>query len=381
MSERLQVLIVPEWYPAPDNPVAGVFVRDQAVAVAAAHEVTVLVHDMRPSARRRGSLARTREHGLATIRVRTRAPYGTTLGRAQFLVIASAALSQLRRAGRAPDVLHAHVFSAGLAALALARGRRPVVVSEHHSDFIEGKVQGRAARVARVVFRRAARVCPVSEYLRRHLEAFEPRGRYEVVPNVVEVEAFSAPRPRRQRRPGEPARLLVVALLAPQKGMSHLLEALAQLRDTRSDFVLDVVGDGPSRAQAEALAARLLPAGVVAFHGSRPRAEVAQFMARADLLVLPSIVETFGVVVVEALAAGLPVLTTDAVGACDVIDGRFGRVVAAADAGALRDGLEAMLDDPPPFSAQAAAAEARRYGAAAVSRRWDEIYRSVAGGR
>jgi glycosyltransferase involved in cell wall biosynthesis len=212
---RLRVLIVPEWYPSERNPVAGVFVRDQAVAVAAAHDVTVLVHDEGVSARRRGSVTHGVEHGLPTIRVHTRAPYGTPLGRLQFLLLASRELWRLRRAGREPDVFHAHVFSAGLTALALARGRRPVIVSEHHSDFVEGLVRGRAARVAHLVLRRATLVCPVSEFLRSHLEAFEPAGRYEVVPNVVDVEAFSG-LPRGEPRAGGVARLLVVALLAHQ---------------------------------------------------------------------------------------------------------------------------------------------------------------------
>jgi glycosyltransferase involved in cell wall biosynthesis len=374
---RLRVLIVPEWYPSERNPVAGVFVRDQAVAVAAAHDVTVLVHDEGVSARRRGSVTHGVEHGLPTIRVHTRAPYGTPLGRLQFLLLASRELWRLRRAGREPDVFHAHVFSAGLTALALARGRRPVIVSEHHSDFVEGLVRGRAARVAHLVLRRATLVCPVSEFLRSHLEAFEPAGRYEVVPNVVDVEAFSG-LPRGERRAGGVARLLVVALLAHQKGMPYLVEALARLRRTRSDFVLDVVGDGPSRAETEQLAAELLPAGVVTFHGSLPRAQVAQFMARADVLLLPSIVETFGVVVIEALAAGLPVLTTSAVGAQSAVEDGFGRVVQPADVDALQAALAALLDDPSDYPAERATAAAREYGAAAVSQRWDRIYRALA---
>ena len=375
---RRRILIVPEWYPSPENPVLGIFVRDQAVAVAETNDVTVLVHDARRCERLRGCVTQGIEHGLPTFRVRTRAPYGSSPARAEFLLRATGVLRALRRVGRGPDVIHAHVFLAGLPALLLARGRRPVIVSEHHSDFLDGKVVGRAARVAHLVLRRATLVCAVSEHLRRHLEAFEPAGRYEVVPNVVDVAAFAAqPRPAASGR--DPMRLLVVALLAPQKGMPYLLDALAQLRRTRTDFVLDVVGDGPSRDEIEALARRLLPPGVVTFHGSRTRAEVAAFMARADIFVLPSTVETFGVVAIEALAAGLPVLTTRGVGAQSVIEPRFGVVVPAGDAGALRDALARMLDgDRPRFSPQAAATETRRYGAAAVARRWDEIYSDVA---
>ncbi len=372
----MRILIRPEWYPSASSPTAGVFIRDQARAAARLHDVTVLVHHPMPRARGEASVTTALEDGLRVVRVHTRMRLGTTRGRLEFLAIAALALRRMRRRGQGPDILHGHVFSSGFLALLLSHGRYPVVVSEHHTDFIEGKVRGRDAVVARFVFRHATLVCPVSGRLERHLEQFQPSGRYEVVPEVVDVEPF-VPSAQQIARHGGPARLLVVALLSPQKGIEYLLDALAQVHDTRSDFVLDVVGDGPERPALEQLALVRLPSEVVSFHGERSRAEVAAFMARADAFVLPSVVETFGVVLIEALAAGLPIITTRAVPDYQRFEPPFGIVVQRRDAAALRDAVLAMLERGSTGSPAAALALARSFSEPAIGRRWDEIYRQV----
>jgi glycosyltransferase involved in cell wall biosynthesis len=374
VSRRLHVVVLPEWYPSADHPVAGVFVRDQARAVAATHDVTVLVHDAGAPSRRVASWQVHVEDGLSTIRVRTGNGPGTTSGRVAFLAAACRVLARLRRDGRPADLLHAHVFSAGVLAVLLARGRLPVVLSEHHTDFMEGKVRGYDARLARLALRRAAVVCPVSPLLEHHLRALQPRGHYEVVPNVVDVEAFAGPRAPRH---GGPVRLVVVALLSPQKGVEHLLRALPAVRAAHGDVVLDIVGDGPSRGELEALAARELPPGVVTFHGLQKRERIAALLGESDVFVLPSLVESFGVVLVEALAAGLPVVTTREVGLAGAIEGRFGAVVPARDPHALARGVGEVIEGLDRFPADEARRHAANYGAATVARRWDDIYARV----
>jgi glycosyltransferase involved in cell wall biosynthesis len=280
----------------------------------------------------------------------------------------------MRNRNEAPDVIHAHVFSAGFIALLLSRRRYPVVVSEHHSDFIEGKVRGRDALVARTTFTHAAVVCPVSRRLSSHLQTLAPSGRYDVIPNVVDIDRFLPRQARRaERRAG--ARFLVVATLAPQKGIDILLSALSQVHRTRSDFSLDIVGDGPSRWTLEQCARQLLPPGVVTFHGAQPRHKVATYMAQSDVLVVPSVVETFGVVVIEAVAAGLPIIATRAVPDYERLEGRFGIIVEPGSTDALRKAILMMLAEEPRLPRDEALAFIRSFGAAASAERWDTIYR------
>lgn len=371
-SDRLRVVVVPEWYPTPDDPIAGVFVRDQARAIARLHDVTVLV----PSASARGSVVEAGVRELAPA-VSRRGGRAARMARLRAL---DAATRDLR-----PDVLHAHVFSAGLLAVLVGRRRGvPVVVSEHLSSFVVGAVRGWDARVARFVLRHADRVCPVSDVLARSMRELEPRGHYEVVPNVVDLDAFGAgpasvERLNAQAQPsaGATRRLLVVASLTRLKGLPVLLTALERLRKQRPEVVLDVVGDGPERGALEAAASALGP-GVVTFHGRLPRPEVAAMMRRADALVVPSFVETFGIVVVEALGCGLPVVATDGCGAAPLAAELGGAVVRARDPDSLREGLSSVLDRPNGVPASAAAELRRRYGPGPLAERWDALYRSLA---
>lgn len=372
---RLRILVVPEWYPCESVPTSGVFIKDQALAAARFHDVTVLVHDPTPRPVGGAAVTSGMVDGLRVVRVRTRARHGTRAGRVAFLLVAARVLRRMRRHGQAPDIIHAHVFSAGLVALMLSRGRQPVVVSEHHTDFIEGKVAGWDARVASFVFRRADLVCPVSSRLKHHLEALQPSGRYAVVPEVVDVEAFLGMQPHRASRPR--TRFLVVAMLSPQKGIEYLLEAFAQAHQTRADLTLDVVGDGPGRRVLENIAQSRLPAGVVRFHGERSRAEVASFMMDADVFVLPTVVETFCVVLIEAVAAGLPIITTTAV-PDHTRFARLGLVVEPRDTDALRNAILKMLDQPLIPPQEVAIETAQSFSMLTVSQRWDHIYRTLA---
>ena len=355
----MRILIRPEWYPSASSPTAGVFIRDQARAAARLHDVTVLVHHPMPRARGEASVTTALEDGLRVVRVHTRMRLGTTRGRLEFLAIAALALRRMRRRGQGPDILHGHVFSSGFLALLLSHGRYPVVVSEHHTDFIEGKVRGRDAVVARFVFRHATLVCPVSGRLERHLEQFQPSGRYEVVPEVVDVEPF-VPSAQQIARHGGPARLLVVALLSPQKGIEYLLDGWPRCTTPAATSCSTSSATAPNGRRSSSsrwcdyLRSRR-------FHGERSRAEVAAFMARADAFVLPSVVETFGVVLIEALAAGLPIITTRAVPDYQRFEPPFGIVVQPRDAAALRDAVLAMLERGSTGSPAAALALARSF--------------------
>jgi L-malate glycosyltransferase len=295
----------------------------------------------------------------------------------------SAALGRLRRGGFTPDVLHAHTLEAAIAAVVLGRLHGvPVVVSEHWSGFPLGTLTPWQRVLARRVFEAADAVCPVSESLRRAIEPYAPRARMQVVGNVIDTALFAPPPAGRPAHDG-PARLLAVALLSDKKGLAVLLEALARRAAAGASPVsLDVVGDGPERRALGVRARELGLDGAVRFHGLESRDAVARRMAESDLFVLPSHVETFGVALVEALAAGLPVVATDVGVAGEVMDERAGVVVPAGDADALAAGIDRALDGLADFDPSRSAALVRaRYGPDAVAEAWDRVYATVTAGR
>ncbi|MEX1141168.1 MAG: glycosyltransferase [Thermoleophilaceae bacterium] len=372
MSDRLQVLVVPKWYPWPDRPVLGIFCREHARALATRHDVVVLAS----LATRRPGFAAFRlddavEDGIRTIRIRYRRPVLRPAAMGFQLLGMLAALRRLRRDGWRPDVVHAHVYQAAPPALALGRlSRAPVAVTEHYTGFQRGLVTGYDRTLARLSFERADVVAPVSDELAGHLRGLAPGARIEVVANVVDTSAFTPPGVH-LAGDAEGARLLTVAALAEKKGHRHLLEALANVPDA----TLDVVGDGELRGELERLAADLGVGERVRFLGERPKEEVAELMRAADLFVLASLAENLPVVLIEAQASGLPAVATRVGGVPELVDRDAGVLVEPADpgalAGAIRDVLARRADFDPTALADRAA---DRYGYDAIAERWTAIY-------
>lgn len=166
----------------------------------------------------------------------------------------------------------------------------------------------------------------------------------------VDLEAFSVPS---EVRPDGPTRMVCVASFEEVKGHRHLLDACAMLRDRGVEFRCDLVGEGPLRADIERRIARLALDGLVNVLGGRARPDVIRLYQAADLAVLASRPTRQGkregipVALMEAMATGLPVVSTAISGIPELVEtGRTGILVPPGDARALADALEALAGDP-----------------------------------
>ena len=136
-----------------------------------------------------------------------------------------------------------------------------------------------------------------------------------------------------------------------------------------------MVGDGPERVPYEKSAAELGLRDQVTFHGSQPKPVIAQMMREADLFVLPSRFDNLPCVVVEALASGLPVVSTTVGGIPELVDDERGRLVPPDDPSALADALEYMLEHLEAFDRRAIGEAARdRYSLEVVGEQLSGIY-------
>ena len=342
------------------------------------HDVVVLADDGLAPGGARFALRDGGEDGLRVLRATlrpSRAPFAIA---GEYVAAVLAAIRRLAAEGRRPDVLHAHVYHAGVAALLAGRRHRiPVVVSEHSSHFPSGTLSRSGRARARLVFGAADLVCPVSEFLRRSIEANGTRGRFRVVPNSVDTTIFT-PRPPLAAA-DERARILVVSGLHPVKGVVTFLRAASRVAARRADFRVDVVGDGPERAACERVITEHGLGERVTLHGYRDAHEVAGWLARSSFLALPSRTETFGVAAVEAQAAGRPVLAARVGALPEIVADDAGLLVPTPDEGHLAAGLDAMLDRFPSFDGpELARRAATRFGREAVGAQWDDVYRSLA---
>jgi glycosyltransferase involved in cell wall biosynthesis len=293
---------------------------------------------------------------------------------------AVAAYRRLLANGFRPDVIHAHVYGAGVpAALIAARSRIPFVLTEHFSGVAQRSLSRVEARKARYAYTHAARVLPVSRFLQEAIADYCVDASFDVVPNAVDTSLFF-PADTASRSDRAVHRLLFVGNLEPHeyKGFPTLLQSLARLQNRRKTWRLEVVGDGPERLRYEESAGDLGLQGLLTFHGAKSKATVAQMMREADLLVLPSRAETFGSAVAEALVSGVPVVATTVGGIPELVQDSNGRLVSPGDPTALADALDTTLERLDSFDRSAISAAARdRFGLEAVGARLSEIYGAV----
>jgi glycosyltransferase involved in cell wall biosynthesis len=304
-----------------------------------------------------------------------------------------------------PDVIHAHQGISGLAAT--GADAAPLCytfygpwhlefLSEaaHRPDLSPWKRRTRPvwmpakARLARAIegaaVRRSHRVVVLSRFSAGQavqIHRVSP-ARVEVIPGGVDLERFTVGPDRRAERAGlglpEAGPLLfTVRRLVPRMGLEGLLHALVQLPGVR----LVIGGSGPLRAPLTNAVARLGLAERVRFAGFIPEDDLASYYRAADLVVLPSLaLEGFGLITLEALACGTPVVATPEGGATDVLAAFEPSWLApGSDPAALAKTVSAVLERLPatPDLAARCRAHASRFDWSSIADRYERLYRAL----
>jgi len=273
------------------------------------------------------------------------------------------------------DVVHAHWwFPGGLVGTWLRRWwRLPLVITMHGSDVRLAGGSGSATRLFRRVLGRANAVTTVSSWLARETVAIAPAVHPIVAPMPIQSDLFH---PGGSRAPDT---LLFVGKLNPQKGIEHLLRALALMRARPSVEV--VVGVGSEPAQARALAESLGVGDQLRWFPLLPQAELAERYRTCTALVMPAVEEGLGLVAAEALLCETPVVAFASGGLTDLVrDGESGLLVPPGDVAALARALDDLLARPDRGAAMGSTGRTRMLDLVAphaAAGRYAAIYRDV----
>ncbi len=283
------------------------------------------------------------------------------------------------------DVIHAHfTYPDGVAAASLGqRWGVPVVITEHNSwlpwmnEFPGVRVRSIAA------VKQSACLIAVSESVRNTVAHVVGSGNHNlsVISDGVDPAEFTLPDPSHRR---DPHQLLFVGAIRPIKGLDVLLRALRVLADRGRKERLLVVGEAFYGAyhQEEVRLKRLVQdlgiADRVQFVGKQLPPQLALTMGRSAVLVLPSRIEAFGLVLVEALACGTPVVATRSGGPEEIVNGRVGVLVPPEDPEALASGIEQVLDRRDSFDPRELRAHAlEKFGIESVGERLKRVYQDA----
>jgi glycosyltransferase involved in cell wall biosynthesis len=300
----------------------------------------------------------------------------------------SAARAALRPGDHDVAVSHTRFFLSSAAALAYSRATGiPLIHVEHGSDYVHlgSSLHRRAARaydltLGRLVLRHAHAVVAISQAAAGFVKELAGREaqviyrgvdhlRYDRVEPSAELHAIAAGRPT----------VTFIGRLIDGKGVADLVEAFGRLQG--HDALLCIVGDGPRRAELEALARRHGLGDRCVFFGYREEAEALALVRASDIVVNPSYTEGLPTSVLEAALLGRAILASDVGGTPEVVrDGESALLVAAGDIEALREGLSTLLGDSRLRARMGAAAHTdavRRFDRSVSARRFAELARQL----
>lgn len=340
----MNILIIPSWYSTDSNPTNGSFFKEQAIALKeAGHNVIVAFVEVRLASGNNlnEKVNVSNDNGIKTYRIiQGKVPKTGNLGTAIAFRSGLIKIINYLENKEKIDVVHLHsCIWGGIGGVAVSKKLNiPLVITEHSSYYSRYKVKTFEKIILRYSFKNANKVISVSNSLKKIISEY--KRNIEVIPNMVDCNKFSPILNNKKSLVKEDFTFLSLCYLKRNKGIDVLIKAFSTYFKGEKVSLI-IAGDGPERMNLENLSKELGISNQVKFKGALNRNEVYKEMSNCDIFVLPSRFETFGVVLIEALANGKPVISTRNGGANDIVTDENGILVNIDDI----DGLgKAMLD-------------------------------------
>lgn len=351
MSEgKLNILFIAKWFPHPDDAQFGVFTLKHAHAASLHNNVYVL--HICPREVEEVKLIKDNSGGFTILRLEYPKAWNIFQKTTRLVTWLKKATNQSRDEFGTPHVIHCHILGSPVLIARHYFPKTPFIVSEHWTGYINGyftKMPHWKQRWFRTSSSNAILTTVPSENLKRVMqETHKFPGRFEVLPNVIEV-----PENLRVSSPPPHVKAIVVAdLHEHNKNISGLLRAWDAI-DLPEGSQLVIAGDGADRNMLEKLSASMnLDKKGVEFCGRLHNEEVFEAMSTSSFLIVNSLYETFSMVTAEALAAGIPVLATRCGGPEQFVDESNGVLIDKNDPQQLIDGLNQMITKSASFNRQ-----------------------------
>ncbi|MCB5271326.1 MAG: glycosyltransferase [Candidatus Cloacimonetes bacterium] len=380
----MKILIIPSWYPYLGNPLAGKFFVDQAVALAkhTTHDYYILNFGQNeyqlnlkqpgqiPAKLRSFFSARSQTKQLAERLWEISVPH---LSWTNFINKGNLDRFTLPQ-DISVDLIYALVsYPAGYLAMRLAKQMKtPYLIAEHSGpfpfpQFLKG---GKLSPLISEPLQRASKVIAISSFLQRSIQEYTGI-KADIIPNMVDTDFFV---PAENTRPSKSLKLFSMSAFTKAKGTLELLEALHILARKNFKFELVWAGEGTLRREMMDKTARL----PVRFPGTLNRAQALKEYQMSDLYVMPSRIESFSMVLIEAMSSGVPAVATSSGGPSDIITTDTGILCEPQNAGALAKAILEYGDRRAEFdSSQIRSHCVRLYSEKVVCAQLNDLFESI----
>lgn len=384
----MHVLIIPSWYPSNENDINGSFFREQAIALQKnGCKVGVIYPALRSLRAWRSiwsgqrKIAKGKDEGVITYRSHGMnwLPRSPLFFSKLFEWHGRRLYDRYISENGLPDIVHVHslLYASSVAVALYKKHKIPFVVTEHSSAFGRSVISKKEMMLAKKNAHYASQRFAVSESLAILLDRLmeKQRGTWKELPNIVEQRFLDFP--MSERIGNDSFEFISIANLNKNKGHANMIRAFSMAAKRNPDISLTIGGDGPERNNLRKLARDLNVLEKIKFSGLLTRQQVLTLMAKSDALVVASRYETFGVVVIEALALGKPVIATRCGGPETIVRTQDGVLVPVDNVEEMAHAMSKMALARGSYDAfEIRRSCAFRFSEAAVVDRLKEIYKN-----
>ncbi len=383
-KERKHIVFLARWYPHRYDPMFGLFVQRHAEAAALFNDITVIYchacerqQDNKTTRQqaKKFEIVRTNENNVDTIRVYYKKPKNKIQSLIRFYRANMMALKIGRDKSRPYDLIHVHVLTrlGVIAWIQKLLHKTPYIITEHWSRYLPGNDFSGFFRklLTKVVVRNAKCVTAVTEYLANAMKKHGLKNdNFVILPNVINIDMFHI-----SEKNNNPCKIIHISCFEEKsKNISGLLESLRIVKDKDIDFRCVLIGDGIDFEMTKEKAQDLQLLDKVTFTGVLEGDVLADELSSGDFFVLSSNYETMSIVVIEALASGLPVVSTDVAGVKGIIENK-GIIVQPRNSEALAEAIIKMIETHKNYDAVSLRNSViEKYSYESVGRFLDSIY-------
>ena len=334
------ILFISDWYPSRVHPTLGNFIQKHAESVSPFCDVSV-IHACVDKNLRHAEYEIVTEtiNGILSITIYYKKNRSLILSFSRYIKAYKLGYSTLLEIKRKPDLINlAVLIKAGVIAMYFKwRFGLRYVYAEHWTGFLSQNLLFKPYSPMGIIYRYAAGrsevLMPVTENLRREMNRVGISGRFQIVSNVVDVNLFTPALQEKKR--GMFKFIHISHGIDTHKNISGILSAVEKLSRIYTDFQLDLIINGEVQSHIAFAKNLTLYNTTVFFHGLQSTAEIARMMSESDCLVLFSNFENFPCVIAEALACGVPVISSDVGGIAEHLNEEMGILVQPNDEGGL----------------------------------------------
>jgi len=377
----MKVLVIPSWYPNGEDKLMGIYHKEFTYAL----NTSGIDADMLFIERERISkplnylfmkkkeITNEKNYKVYIHKLLNFEPINFDLGMKMYTKKLEKAFKDYLKNNEMPNIIHAQVaIPAGYAACVLGKKYNiPVIVTEHYSQFESFYKDEKYKKYSEFVFKNAT-YSTVSKYMKDIVLKYT--NECHIIPNLVDTKAFNNDE---IRKIDKTFNLVCICALRKGKNVDIAIKSIKNLKDKNYNVHLDIIGDGFNKDYYEQLSNELELNKQITFHGRKTKKEIADILKKEHALLITSRLETFGIPGIEAMASGLPIISTNCYGPTEYINDKVGVICNIEDVDDMTNKIEYVINNYNKYDSNYIKKVADKYSKEEVIKNTIELYKKI----